>query len=44
MVLDLDQRAVGDRLGEPEDFAMINPRMPGHYPVSFAGFEQNSRQ
>ena len=37
MVFDLDEFAVGGLLGEPENFAVINPRMTGHDAVGFAG-------
>ena len=35
MVLDLHQLAVGGGLGEPENRAVINPRMPGQDAVGF---------
>lgn len=44
MVFDLDNLAVGGRPCEPENFAVINPRMTGDDAVGFAGLEKNSRQ
>jgi hypothetical protein len=41
MVFDLDERAIGNRRGEPEDFAVINPRMAGDNAVAFARFQQD---
>ena len=38
MVFDLDEFAVGGRLGDAEDFAVINPRMAGHDAVGLARF------
>ena len=34
----------GSRLGEPENFTVINPRMAGDDAVGFARLQQNSRQ
>jgi hypothetical protein len=38
MVFDLDQFAVGNGCGEPENFGVIDPRMAGHDAVSLARF------
>ena len=44
VVLDLDEFAVGERRGDAQDFAVINPRMARDDAVGFARFEKNSRQ
>src|ERR1051326_3925008 len=44
MVLDLYQRPISGRLGEPDDRAVINPWMARQDAVGFARFEQDSRQ
>ena len=36
MVFDLDKLAVSRRLREPQDGALINPRMPRHHAVGFS--------
>lgn len=38
MVFDLNEFAVGNRRGEPENFGVIDPRMAGHDAVGLAGF------
>ena len=37
MILHLDQLAIGGWLGEPENRAVIDPRMAGDDAVGFAG-------
>ena len=44
MVFDLHQLAVRGGRGEPQDFAVINPRMPGHDAVGLARFKNDSSQ
>ena len=44
MVFDLDEFAVGCGLREPENGAVINPRMAGEDPVGLSRFKQNSGQ
>ena len=44
VVFDLDEFAVGDGLGETEDFAVIDPGVTGKDAVGFTGFEQHCGQ
>jgi len=38
VVLALDQRAIGNGCGEPENFGVIDLRMAGHDAVGLTGF------
>jgi hypothetical protein len=42
MIFDLHHVAVSGGRGESENFAVVNPRMAGHYAVSFTRFKYDS--